>query len=94
MSLLSTSRSESGGGDGLLFLLPLPRDFPSEARRNRSESESLMGVDGLWIVLYSPAGRHKKLYQTREKKKEKKKLSPSKLEQCAAESVYLILLHP
>lgn len=49
-----TSRSESGGGDGLLCLLPRPRDFPSEARRNRSESESLMGVDGLWIVLYSP----------------------------------------
>lgn len=52
-----TSRSESGGGDGLLFLLPRPRDFPSEARRNRSESESLMGVDGLWMVLYSPEGK-------------------------------------
>ena len=48
-----TSRSESGGGEGLLFLLPRPRDFPSELRRNLSESESLMGVDGLWIVLYS-----------------------------------------
>lgn len=48
-----TSRSESGGGEGLLFLRPRPRDFPSEPRRNRSESESLMGVDGLWIVLYS-----------------------------------------
>lgn len=56
----NTSRSESGGGDGLLFLLPRPRDFPSEARRNRSESESLMGVDGLWIVLYSTAGEKKK----------------------------------
>lgn len=48
-----TSRSESGGGEGLLFLRPRPRDFPSEPRRNRSESESLMGVDGLWIALYS-----------------------------------------
>lgn len=48
-----TSRSESGGGEGLLFLLPRPRDFPSEPRRRRSESESLMGVEGLWIVLYS-----------------------------------------
>lgn len=36
-----------------MFLRPRPRDFPSEPRRNRSESESLMGVDGLWIVLYS-----------------------------------------
>lgn len=50
------SRSESGGGEGLLFLRPRPRDFPSEPRRNRSESESLMGVDGLWIVLYSAVG--------------------------------------
>ena len=48
-----TSRSESGGGEGLLFLRPRPRDFPSEPRRNRSESESLIGVDGLWIVPYS-----------------------------------------
>lgn len=49
-----TSRSLSGGGEGLLFLLPLPRDFPSEAPRNRSDSESLMVVDGLWIVPNSP----------------------------------------
>lgn len=50
---LNTSRSESGGGEGLLFLLPRPRDLPSELRRNLSASESLMGVAGLWIVLYS-----------------------------------------
>lgn len=40
-----------------MFLLPRPRDFPSELRRNLSESESLIGVDGLWIVLYSVVGK-------------------------------------
>lgn len=44
-----------------MFLRPRPRDFPSEPRRNRSESESLMGVDGLWMVLYS-ADRQEELY--------------------------------
>lgn len=53
--MYNTSRSESGGGEGLLFLLPRPRDLPSELRRNLSASESLMGVVGLWIVLYSAA---------------------------------------
>lgn len=47
-----TSRSLSGGGEGL-FLRPLPRDFDPELRHVLS-SRSLMGVEGLCTVSNSP----------------------------------------
>ena len=52
-----TSRSLSGGGEGL-FLRDLPRDLAPPLRHARSSS-SLMGVDGLWTVSKSPE-RHRK----------------------------------
>lgn len=47
-----TSRSLSGGGEGL-FLRPLPRDLDPPLRQARSSS-SLMGVEGLCTVSKSP----------------------------------------
>lgn len=47
-----TSRSLSGGGEGLFFR-PLPRDFDPELLHVLS-SRSLMGVEGLWTVSNSP----------------------------------------
>ena len=47
-----TSRSLSGGGEGL-FLRPLPRDLEPPLRQARS-SISLMGVEGLCTVSKSP----------------------------------------
>lgn len=47
-----TSRSLSGGGEGL-FLRPLPRDLDPPLRQARSSS-SLMGVEGLCTVSNSP----------------------------------------
>lgn len=47
-----TSRSLSGGGEGLLFR-PLPRDFDPELLHVLS-SRSLMGVEGLCTVSNSP----------------------------------------
>ena len=47
-----TSRSLSGGGEGLFFR-PLPRDFDPELLHVLS-SRSLMGVEGLCTVSNSP----------------------------------------
>lgn len=47
-----TSRSLSGGGEGL-FLRPLPRDLEPPLRQARS-SNSLIGVEGLCTVSKSP----------------------------------------
>lgn len=52
-----TSRSLSGGGEGL-FLRPLPRDLDPPLRQARSSS-SLMGVEGLCTVSKSPESGHK-----------------------------------
>lgn len=52
-----TSRSLSGGGEGL-FLRPLPRDLDPPLRQARSSS-SLMGVEGLCTVSKSPESVHK-----------------------------------
>lgn len=50
-----TSKSLSGGGDGLFFR-PLPRDFDPELLHVLS-SRSLIGVEGLCTVSNSPANK-------------------------------------
>lgn len=50
-----TSKSLSGGGDGLFFR-PLPLDFDPELLHVRS-SRSLIGVDGLCTASNSPVSK-------------------------------------